>query len=222
MKSMESRGPILAWSAGRQERVWSDADDRELLAAIQAGDEAAFDALIGRKTGPLLHVAQRIVGDREEARDVVQLAFLRVWEHRSRYQPRWSPNTWLYRITSNLAIDHLRARRTRERRADPVRHHYLRLTHKEQPAGLERLQEKEVEEVFRELGTCLTEKQRVVFVLRAIEGLSSKEVARIVGCRASTVRNHLFSARRKLRSALRSRYPEYVPEGRSTPREDPS
>ena len=201
MKSMGNRGPYLAWSAGRAEHDWVEADDRDLLAAVQADDESAFAALVTRKTGPLIQLAQRILGDREDARDVVQLAFLRVWEHRARYRSRWSPNTWLYRITSNLAIDHLRARRTRERRADPVRRHYLRLTHREVPAGLEKLQEKEVAELFRELGTCLTEKQRLVFVLRAIEGLSSQETAEIVACRASTVRNHLFSARRKLRAA---------------------
>ena len=66
-------------------------------------------------------------------------------------------------------------------------------------------------DIFRRLSDCLTERQRAVFLLRAVEGLTSEEVAGILGCRASTVRNHLFTARRKLRSELVRFYPEYAP-----------
>jgi RNA polymerase sigma-70 factor (ECF subfamily) len=69
----------------------------------------------------------------------------------------------------------------------------------------------EVLAIFRELSSELSEKQRAVFVLKEFEGLSSNEIAVIVGCRESTVRNHLFNARRVLRQALLERYPEYAP-----------
>ena len=64
--------------------------------------------------------------------------------------------------------------------------------------------------IFRELAAELTEKQRTVFVLREVEGLPSKEVAEVLGCRESTVRNHLFNARKYLRRAIVERYPEYA------------
>ena len=63
---------------------------------------------------------------------------------------------------------------------------------------------------LRELAAGLSEKQRMVFLLREIEGLSSPEVSQIVGCRESTVRNHLFNARKYLRRELLRRYPEYA------------
>ena len=62
--------------------------------------------------------------------------------------------------------------------------------------------------------TVLSEKQRIVFVLRELEEKESREVAEIVGCRESTVRNHLFQARRLLREELRRRFPEYSPSAR--------
>lgn len=205
--------PELVYSAPREARpVWAEKNDRELLAALQAGQEAALDELITRKSGPLLQLAYRILGDREEARDVVQVAFFRIWEHRARFDDRFSPNTWIYRIVNNLAIDHLRSRQSRERSVEPVRQHLRQVADGRSHGFLASLQGGEVMAIFKELAAELTEKQRSVFLLRELEGLSSQEVAEIVGCQESTVRNHLFNARRVLRKALVERYPEYAPE----------
>jgi RNA polymerase sigma-70 factor (ECF subfamily) len=75
------------------------------------------------------------------------------------------------------------------------------------PAGLEG---REVARIFDELSRDLSEKQRLVFLLREVEGLSSAEVAAIAGCEESTVRNHLFNARKHLRAKLLDRFPEYA------------
>jgi RNA polymerase sigma-70 factor (ECF subfamily) len=202
--------PQLVYSANRHRAALAERSDRELLAAIATDDEAALDELITRKTGPLLQMAGRILGDAEEARDVVQVTFFRVWENRSKFDPRWSPNTWLYRIAGNLAIDHLRSRRSRERSAEPVRQHLRRFGGGDTPPDVARLEHGEVAAIFRELAADLPERQRLIFVLREVEGLTSQEVADIVGCRESTVRNHLFNARRVLRRELAKRYPEYA------------
>jgi RNA polymerase sigma-70 factor (ECF subfamily) len=189
---------------------WAEVSDRELLLAVRDGDEAALDELIGRKTRPLLQLVARILGDIEEARDVVQVTFFKVWENRRKFDERWSPNTWIYRIASNLAIDHLRARRSRERSHEPVRQHLRQVADSRAHRDLSRLQQGEVAAIFRELAGALSEKQRAVFLLREVEGLSSPEVAAILACRESTVRNHLFNARKLLRGELLRRYPEYV------------
>ncbi len=186
-----------------------DVSDRDLLLAMAEGDEGALDRLIDRKTGPLLQLGWRVTGDREDARDVAQLTFVRAWEHRERYNPRYSPNTWLYRIATNLAIDLVRSRNTRDRNSEPVRHHYVRLADSRR-TSVAQLEEREVTRILHELAGELTERQRAVFVLREVERLPSSEVAAILGCRASTVRNHLFAARKVLRRALEERYPEYV------------
>jgi len=203
--------PTLAFSRNRQAKDLREASDRELLAVLSGGDELALDELIRRKMAVLVQVAHRVLGDFEEARDVVQLAFVRIWENRDRYDEKWSPNTWIYRITTNLAIDHLRSQKSRERVAEPLRLHIEQRRQPHRVRAAERLGEREVEGIFEELAADLTEKQRAIFVLRELEGLSSSEVAEIVGCRESTVRNHLFNARKTLRAELIRRYPEYAP-----------
>jgi RNA polymerase sigma-70 factor (ECF subfamily) len=200
----------LVHSAPAPRPAWAESTDRELLLAVRDGEEPALAELIARKTKPLLQAVQRILGDLEEARDVVQVTFFKVWENRHRFDERWSPNTWIYRIASNLAIDHLRSRRSRERSQEPVRHHLRQVADGGAERDLLRLQHGEVAAIFRELASGLSDKQRMVFVLREVEGLSSPEVAAIVGCRESTVRNHLFNARRVLRRELCRRYPEYA------------
>jgi RNA polymerase sigma-70 factor (ECF subfamily) len=207
--------PELVFSAARAAASLSDASDRDLLAGLSGDDERALDELISRKTKPLLQLVARIVGDEEEARDVVQLTFLRVWEHRRRFDDRWSPNTWIYRIATNLAIDHLRSRRSRERTTEPVRHHLRRVADARAERDLSQLHQREVLGIFRELAAGLSERQRLVFLLREVEGLSSQEVAAIIGCRESTVRNHLFNARKTLRDELLRRFPEYAPAHRA-------
>ncbi len=206
--------PELVYSAARHRASWVERTDRELLDGIRGEDEAALDELIARKTGPLLQHAYRILGDREEARDVVQVGFFRVWEHRERFDDRWSPNTWIYRIVNNLAIDHLRSRQSRERQTEPVRRHLHQVADGRSHRNLSSLGGSEVMDIFRELSRELTDKQRSVFLLREVEGLTSHEVAEIVGCRESTVRNHLFNARKVLRRELIERYPEYAPARR--------
>ena len=193
-----------------QRAPWVEASDRELLVGIRDGEEAALNELIGRKTKPLLQLCQRILGDPEEARDVVQVTFFRVWESRRKFDDRWSPNTWIYRIASNLAIDHLRSRKSRERSQEPVRQHLRQVADTRASRDLSRFQQSEVAAIFRDLSAGLSEKQRMVFLLREMEGLSSPEVAGILGCRESTVRNHLFNARKYLRRELLKRYPEYA------------
>jgi RNA polymerase sigma-70 factor (ECF subfamily) len=200
----------LVYSATRHRIPWAERSDRDLLLAVRDGDEAALDELIGRKTKPLIQLVQRILGDLEEARDVVQVTFFKVWENRTKFDERWSPNTWIYRIASNLAIDHLRSRKSRERSHEPVKHHLIQVADASSSRDMARLQHNEVSAIFRELSAGLSEKQRMVFLMRELEGLSSPEVAEILGCRESTVRNHLFNARKYLRRELVKKYPEYA------------
>ncbi|MGV8041142.1 MAG: RNA polymerase sigma factor [Thermoanaerobaculaceae bacterium] len=185
-------------------------EDRELVAAARTGDEAAFAELVRRHQGGVRRCAARILGDDEEGRDIAQAAFIRAWENLAKYDPAWSFSTWLYRIASNLAIDVLRSRDSRDR----THQTHLRLVgESETPRAPERLAESEVQRIFGELTECLTPAQRSAFVLREVQGLSTAEVAGVVGCSEATVRNHVFQARAVLRRELAARYPEYLPRG---------
>ncbi len=202
--------PELVYSRKRHLEDLGPLSDRELLSRLAADDERALAELVDRKSGPLVQTVTRILGDAEEARDVVQVALFKLWESRGRYDPRYSPNTWIYRIATNLAIDHWRSRRSRDDHKEPVRLHLVRTSESLDTSALAELKGAEVERIFRELALELTEKQRLIFVLREIEGMPSSEVAEIAGCEESTVRNHLFNARKVLRERLIERYPEYA------------
>ena len=192
------------------DRAPADLSDRELLEAIRHEDEPAFAELMDRKTRPLLGLVTRMVGDREEAHDLVQLTFLRVWENREKFDRRWSPNTWIYRIATNLSIDLLRSRATRRSKLEPVRHHLYRVIGGTRRGHHEELLQGEVLTILRDLAADLSERQRLAFLLLQVEGLPSRQVAEILGCRESTVRNHLFAARKSLRRELCRRFPEYA------------
>lgn len=91
-----------------------------------------------------------------------------------------------------------------------MKHHLRRVADANSRRELADLHAREVRRIFDELSAGLSAKQRLVFLLREVEGLSSQEVAAIAACRESTVRNHLFNARRFLQREVRRRYPEYA------------
>src|SRR5262245_36873450 len=148
----------LVFTRRTQPAPWADVSDRDLLLAVREGDEAAFNELISRKTKPLLQLVQRILNDSEESRDVVQVTFFKVWENRRKFDERWSPNTWIYRIASNLAIDHLRSRKSRERSHEPMKQHLRQVADASSSRDLSGLQHSEVAAIFRELSAGLSEK----------------------------------------------------------------
>src|SRR6187549_2325543 len=85
--------------------------DHALMAAVGKRDERAFAALVERHLGWALGFAERMLGERPEAEDLVQTAFLRVWEGAARWEPEAKFSTWLYRVLHNLCMDQFRARR---------------------------------------------------------------------------------------------------------------
>ena len=203
--------PKLVFSRREESRRLSEVDDQELLCAMKEDDEDAFEVLVRRKATSLHAMVMRMVRDSDEAHDIVQLAFVRIWDHRHRYDERWKPNTWMYRIANNLAIDHLRARKTRHRYNEPMQRHLVKVSDPGPRRALDEIQHGEVNAIFSQLAEGLSPRQKTVFLLREVEGLSSAEVAEIVGCKETTVRNHLFNARQVLRRELRRQYPEYAP-----------
>lgn len=182
-------------------------DDRELVAKILEGDESAFEDLVRRKSGKVLAHCRRMVSDKEDAHDIAQLVFIKLWEKLDTYDASYVFDTWLYRVVSNVTIDYIRARQTRDNAAaSPLR--LVREVHRAEQT--DRLQHDEVEAIFDEIATTLSPKQREIFVMNQMEDLNSVEIAEILQCSESTVRNHLFNARKTLRQELLSRYPEYA------------
>jgi RNA polymerase sigma-70 factor, ECF subfamily len=200
----------LVYSQESERREVAELPDRELAVRARDGDMVCFETLVTRKTPAVVSLARRIVGSVEDARDVAQMVFLRVWNEIHRYDSRFSLNTWLYRIATNLSIDFLRSSRSRERAHGATLH--LVREREEATAGdaTRTAEDAELALLFEAVSCRLSEKQKAVFVLREMQDCETREIAEILGCGESTVRNHLFNARRILRREMERLYPEFL------------
>jgi RNA polymerase sigma-70 factor (ECF subfamily) len=182
-------------------------DDRQLVQTIRGGDSDAFETLVRRKTSKVYALCYRIIGNAEDAKDISQLVFIKLWENLEKYDPQYAFDTWLYRMVTNVAIDFMRNKQSRDNAVNSN----LRLvrTAAEPEQGVV-VQRKEIESVFDEVSAVLSPKQKTIFVMNQMEDLPSAEIAKILGCRESTVRNHLFNARKLMQQQLQKRYPEYA------------
>jgi RNA polymerase sigma-70 factor, ECF subfamily len=200
----------LVYSESRHLTEIGQLPDRDLAVAARGGDMAAFETLVVRKTPVVVSVARRVLGDAEDARDVAQMVFVRVWEELHRYDETYSFNTWLYRIATNLAIDFLRSTRSRQR-AHGATLHLVRLREERTAAEATReAEDRELARVFEQVSSSLSGKQKAAFILREMEDKDTREIAEILNCGESTVRNHLFNARRILRREIQRLYPGLV------------
>ena len=182
-------------------------EDRELVESARGGDSAAFEEIVRRKTGKVYGLCYRVISNSEDAKDIAQLVFLKLWENLDKYDASYAFDTWLYRMTMNVAIDFMRGKQSREATANST----LRLVKTTaDPEQASSFQHKEVHEVFEAVSGVLSPKQKAIFVMREMEDLPSPEIARALGCRESTVRNHLFNARKLMQRELKKKFPEYA------------
>ena len=182
-------------------------DDRQLVETIRGGDADAFETLVRRKTSKVYALCYRIIGNAEDAKDISQLVFLKLWENLEKYDAQYAFDTWLYRMVTNVAIDFMRNKQSRDNAVNSNLRLVKTAAEEEQTVTVQR---KEVENVFNEIATVLSPKQKTIFVMNQMEDLPSAEIAKILGCRESTVRNHLFNARKLMQQQLQRRYPEYA------------
>jgi RNA polymerase sigma-70 factor (ECF subfamily) len=182
-------------------------DDRQLVEQIRQGDDHAFELLVRRKTTKVYGLCYRVIGNGEDAKDISQLVFLKLWENLEKYDPQYAFDTWLYRMVTNVAIDFMRNKQSRDNAVNSN----LRLVKTSMdPEQTVTVQRKEVESVFNAVSNVLSPKQKTIFVMNQMDDLPSSEIAKILGCRESTVRNHLFNARKSMQLQLQKRYPEYA------------
>jgi RNA polymerase sigma-70 factor (ECF subfamily) len=182
-------------------------DDRQLIETIRGGDTDAFETLVRRKTSKVYALCYRVIGNPEDAKDISQLVFLKLWENLEKYDPQYAFDTWLYRMVTNVAIDFMRNKQSRDNAVNSNLRLVRTAADAEQTVVVQR---KEVENVFNEVSAVLSPKQKTIFIMNQMEDLPSAEIAKILGCRESTVRNHLFNARKLMQQQLQRRYPEYA------------
>jgi len=185
------------------------ADERWLLARLQAGDEAACEILVREHTGRLLAVARRYLRQEEDARDAVQEGFVAAFRSIGRFEGTSSLSTWLHRIVINCCLMKLRSGRRRPETSieellpsfDETGHRVL--DGAELPETAEAAIERgETKRRVRAAIARLPESHRTVLMLRDIEEVSTSDAARMLGLTSNAVKIRLHRARQALRTIL--------------------
>lgn len=176
----------------------------ETLDRAQAGDRAAFDELVRFYRDDLLRVTYRFVGNYEDAHDVLQHVFVKVWQNIGRWEPRAPFWSWLYRIAVNESLGWKKREKRRYEVVSPIEESPYPDAESAGMSPLDQVALRQLEVRVRVAIDQLPEMQRATFVLRFREELSVKETAAVLGCAEGTVKANGYHAIRRLRKILRA------------------
>lgn len=189
-------------------------DGRNTWTIIQqatAGDTRAFRLLVEAHQGFAYRVAFRMVPDEQDAEDIIQEVFIKLWYNLKKYRPENRFTTWLYRMIVNQCLDFMKSRivkqRGRNENLDTLKYHPTTI------APDEVLQNKELMKLIHEAAVTLSPQQRAVFVLRDLEALAVEEVCEILSMSSGAVKSNLYYARKTLSERLK--YVYQIPANKS-------
>src|SRR5215470_6562838 len=190
------------------------ADDFALIRQAQQGNTAAFEELVRNYDRPVLPLAIHLTGSHEDGQDIYQEAFLRAYINLARFRFECSFYTWIYRIVTNLCLDHLRKKHSRGRdlvttiTPDGEEEDVLdRMPDQSPSASPERnLAGRELRSSIRRALRKLSPRERMVFELKHYHGMRLRTVAGILNTTEGTIKNTLFRATHKLRADLSAVY----------------
>ena len=188
----------------------SRADDTLLIREAQRGNRAAFEELVRQYDQAVLRLALNLTRSEQDAQDIFQEAFLKAYRNLGSFRFECSFYTWVYRIVTNLCLDHLRKRQVRKEEppvaVDKQGVEYDRL---EREADLRAGSNPEHDLMRRELGhkigralERLTPRERMVFELKHYQGLKLRTIGEMLNTTEDTAKNTLFRATQKLRATL--------------------
>jgi len=194
----------MSQPAAPGERDPEDALDVELMAKTAEGDLASFEELVGRHQNRVFGTAVRMLNSEEDAEDIAQQVFVRVWKSAKRYKPTAKFSTWLMTITRNLVLNEIR-RRTRK----PVwfleeqdENASGRVPDQSTPDPSKNIEQSELEKAVDQAISELPEPQRMAVVLRRFEEMPYEEIGQIMKMSVPAVKSLLFRARTALREKL--------------------
>lgn len=168
----------------------------ELNTRFADGDESAFEEVVSRYSRKVYGLCYRILRDQEEAQDMAQEVFVRVYEKRASFKGRSGLYTWIYRIATNMCLTHLKRRSIRTVPLDAVEG-VLEARQNDRGPDYSRL-----ERIVSEAMAELPPRQRAVFAMRFFEKMSLKEVAQATGTSVGAVKANYHHAVRRLRSII--------------------
>jgi RNA polymerase sigma-70 factor (ECF subfamily) len=184
-------------------------DEAALIRAAQTGDHDAFAQLVRAYDQSVLRLAMNLLRSPEDARDVYQEAFLRVYRNLDKFRFDCSFHTWLYRIVTNLCLDQMRRRKVRKEEptvfttsGEPVDRIDAVQEQRVDGDPQRRLFSGQVRQRVKEVLDELTARERMVFELRHYQGLRLRRIGEILGTSEEAAKNCLFRATQKMRTAL--------------------
>ncbi|MBI4891942.1 MAG: sigma-70 family RNA polymerase sigma factor [Acidobacteria bacterium] len=184
-------------------------DEAALIRAAQAGDQDAFERLVRDYDQSVLRLAMNLLRSPEDAHDVYQEAFLRVYRNLPSFRFDCNFNTWLYRIVTNLCLDHLRKRKVRKTESSVVETEEGSIDRMdsvpEQRASSDpqrALLSSELRTRIQQVLAGMTPRERLVFELRHFQGMRLRAIGETLGTTEEAAKNCLFRATQKMRSAL--------------------
>lgn len=187
-----------------------DIAERRLVKAAQGGDQGAFAELVRRYDRSVLRVALRLLSSREDAQDAYQEAFLKVYRKLDTFRFQCRFHTWLYRITTNVCLDQLRRRKSRREfgvfeKDEQAGRSPLHRAADTRPASSpeQMLGSGEISTRITTALDKLTDRERIVFVLRHYEGMRLRPIGEACGMSEESAKQSLFRATKKMRKELR-------------------
>lgn len=171
-----------------------------IIHECKAGSKQSFKLLMLSLSDYVFTHAFRILNHEEDAKDIVQETFIRVWKHIENYNEEIKITTWIYKIATNLCLDKLRANR---RKSEISINDSEKLLNACMAENLnEQINNKELADIILQLSENLTPKQKIVFVLKDIEGLETDEIQEISGMDKAQIKSNLHLARQQIRKKL--------------------
>ena len=184
-------------------------DEKSLIRAAQRGDGEAFEQLVRSYDSNVLRMAFNLLHSQEDARDVYQEAFLRVFRNLPNFRFDCSFSTWLYRIVANLCLDQIRKRKVRKEEAASVETQGGEIDRlqfiPERRADVDpqrQLMSAEVNNRIQSVLHDLTPRERLVFEMRHYQGMRLRAIGESLGVTEEAAKNCLFRATQKMRAAL--------------------
>lgn len=178
--------------------------DAGVIRKAMAGNTDAFRVIVDHYQSFAYAVAFRFLNQAEEAEDVVQESFIRLWKNLSKYRSEVLLSTWLYRIITNLCLDFLKSTYAKQQKnQQDVQTEYLLKSNGQVD---EELTVVELNEMIQRAAAKLTPKQKAVFILRDLEELPVVEVCAILSMTAGNVKSNLYYARQQIGESLKKYY----------------
>lgn len=182
--------------------------DFELINKTQAGDQLAFEELVYRHDSKVYGILSRFTKNSDDAKDLYQEVFIRVYKGLKNFKQNSEFSTWLYRITVNVCLSEKRKMKNKtflsidQNSDDQTANSNLNLVDENNPSPFHKTSSNQIGVEIKTAVEKLSPKQRITFILKHYEGYKIKEIAEMLECNEGTIKKYLFDATRNLRKKL--------------------